>query len=208
MKWIVPLVVTAMPANAESALEWLTTRSAPAIVAEAGTWTTPSGIAYAIDPLTLFGGDNPIADLPQTAATIVGFHPLDVTDRVSLMALIWSDQPVLCGDDVATIGVDTGLAAFVGPSDLPVLENYGAQWETLYAGPYAEQIDAFYPGPILIDLPGASGFPLSGSGWGDGGYPVATLKDAEGRVTALYTQFITAEGEDWLLPSPCADGTS
>ena len=146
--------------------------------------------------------------LPDTPATVLGFYPLDSPGRTGLMALIWSDDPVVCGEDVATIGVDAGLAAFLAPPDLRVLESYRDEWGDLYAGPYAEQIDTSYPGPTLIDLPGASGFPLSGSGWGDGGYPVATLKDASGRVTALYAQFITAEGADWLLPSPCVDSTS
>lgn len=208
MRWLICLVLSAAPASAESALDWLVARSAPAIIGETGTWTTPTGTVLAADPLTLFGTENPIAGLPDTPATVLGFYPLDSPGRTGLMALIWSDDPVVCGEDVATIGVDAGLAAFLAPPDLRVLESYRDEWGDLYAGPYAEQIDTSYPGPTLIDLPGASGFPLSGSGWGDGGYPVATLKDASGRVTALYAQFITAEGADWLLPSPCVDSTS
>ncbi|MDX8351031.1 hypothetical protein [Cognatiyoonia sp. IB215182] len=202
------LLLGAAPASAESALDWLVARSVPVSVGEAGTWVTPSGTVLAADPLTLFGIESPISGLPETTATVLGFYPVDSPGRTALMALIWSDAPVVCGEDVSTIGVDTGLAAFLAPSDVPVLLDYMKEWDTLYAGSYAEQIDTLYPGPMLIDLPGASGFPLSGSGWGDGGYPVATLKDEEGQVTALYTQFITGEDADWLLPTPCEDSTS
>lgn len=208
MRWIAVIALMPGLAQAESALDWLVARSAPALVGEAGFWTTASGTVLAVDPLTLFGAETPIKDLPTTQASVHGFYPLTDPGRTGVMALVWSDAPVVCGEDVATIGVDTGLAAFMSPADIAALHAYEDKWDDLYAGPYAEQIDASYPGPTLIDLPGGSGFPLSGSGWGDGGYPVATLKDASGRVTALYTQFITAEGEDWLLPPPCADSTS
>ncbi len=200
------LVATVSPALADpGAVDWLRGNlNIPTHLHDGGVWEETGGAVLAVDPLTLFGADaGPIA-VPRQPARIVGIRETNGTDpRTAFLVLVWSDAPVVCGEDLATIGVDTGLAAFLAPRDVAALNAYGAAYGgDLYAGPFAADIDKRYPGPYLAQLPDGTAFPLSGSGWGDGGYPVASLQSADGNMVALYAQFIT-DGADWLLPAPC-----
>ena len=176
---------------------------------DGGVWRERGGAVLAVDPLTLYGAeDDPIA-VPRQPARILGIRETNGTDpRTAFLVLLWSDKPVVCGEDLTTIGVDTGLAAFLAPDDVAALDSYGqAYGGDLYAGPYADAIDAAYPGPFLAQLPDGTAFPLSGSAWGDGGYPAASLRAEDGSMVALYAQFIT-DGTGWALPPACPPTTS
>ena len=178
-------------------------------LSEAGTWAATEGALFAADPLTLFGTEGATITVPKEPARLIGLHETEFEGRTAVMALIWSDAAPVCGEDLATIGVDTGLAGFLPPEAVTALdacaEAFGGD---LYQRSYADQIDRLYPGPFLAQLPHGTRFPISGSGWGDGGYPVASLIDADSGMVALYAQFITSEGADWLLPPPCDFPTS
>lgn len=202
------LLAPAMAAAEPGAIAWLRGDAGSDMAArEVGDWHPKGGAVHAIDPLTLLGGEGAPIGVPDRPARVFGLRVTGGDPRTAAMILVWSDAMPVCGADLATIGVDTGLAAFATPQDVAGLRRYEAARPDLYDGPYADQIDTRYPGPFLVDLPQTSGFPLSGSGWGDGGYPVASLIDAGGDMVALYAQFIPA-GEDWRLPPPCADETS
>lgn len=208
------LAAAPLPASVSAdanAIGWLLSGATPdARVIEAGDWAEKGGEVLAIDPLTLFGAQAVPISVPARSARVVGILENDAFDpRVAFLVLVWSDAPVVCGEDLATIGVDTGLAGFAAPADIDALNAYADDHAgDLYDGPYAEQIDTLYPGPFLATLPDGTAFPLSGSGYGDGGYPVASLYDADGAMVALYAQFIT-NGDEWHLPPLCApDNTS
>lgn len=174
---------------------------------DVGTWIAPTGEIATVDPLTLWGAESFLSGMPESQARVVGFRLDDRGPVTAVMALVWSNDPVVCGDDLATIAVDTGLAGFMTPANVAALRKYGAGYdENLYDGSYAEQIDASYPGPFLADIPGAV-FPITSSGYGDGGYPVVSLRNAKGEIVALYAQFITGD-DDWLLPPPCNQNIS
>lgn len=170
----------------------------------AGEWTPEGGLVHATDPLTLWqtGPDAPLLAVPDAPARVIGL--IDRIDgRAAVMALVWSDAPVVCGEDLATIGVDTGLAGFLTPADVVALEAYSDPSLGPYHGSYAAQLDAEAPTvPLIAVLPEGARFPVSGSGWGDGGYPVASLRDAGGGMVALYAQFLSGS-DDWLLPPAC-----
>ena len=168
----------------------------------AGQWVANDGHVFGIDPLTLFGANRAPISVPTTEAAVIGLNQADPDERTAILALVWSDAPFVCGQDAGFIGVDTGLAAFATASEIAALEKYARDHGDLYAGTYAEQIDNLYPGPFLAELPDGTRLPLSGSGWGDGGYPVTALFDADGDMIALFAQFITA-GDDWLTPPTC-----
>ncbi|MBF9044778.1 DUF4241 domain-containing protein [Rhodobacterales bacterium HKCCE4037] len=216
IRFAAALALCATPLAAQDALTWLETGiGLETVRVEAGIWHPVGGAIHATDPLTLWqtGPEAETITVPDTPARVVGLRRDEpygdtVDPRGAVLALIWSDADVLCGEDLATIGVDTGLAGFMTPADVRALDAYAEQHRDLYDGVYADQIDTLYPGPFLTDLPGGIAFPVSGSGWGDGGYPVASLIDADGNMVALYTQFMGAEGEEWLLPPPCTDPIS
>lgn len=189
------------PAAGQDAVTWLRDNiGLPTNLHSIETWHPRGGEIYATDPLTLFQTEGATFTVPDAPARLIGL--LERTQgRAAIMALIWSDAPVACGEDLATISVDTGLASFITPADLEAYRAFGTLLDT-------NQIDGTLPTvPFVVRLPGGAWFPTSGSGWGDGSYPVASLRDADGTMVALYAQFIT-DGQDWLLPPPCATLTS
>lgn len=198
--------LVAGPAAAENALDWLIRQAGNDLRPHlGGSWHPVGGRIFASDPLTLLQTEGATLDVPDGPAALFGLLEPD-QGRAALMALIWSDAPVACGEDLTTIAVDTGLAGFLTPSDVAALRAYSTPDEGTYHGSYAEQLDASVPTvPFIVTLPGAR-FPVSGSGWGDGGYPVARLVDEEGETIALYSQFIPAD-DTWLLPPPCPGAT-
>lgn len=204
------LAALTAPAAAKDALTWLAQGiDMPSDVHHAGTWHPHGGEIFATDPLTLWqtGSDVETLAVPDAPARVVGLLDRE-QGRAAAMALIWSDADVVCGADLSTIGVDTGLAGFMTPADVAALTAYGDPSAGLYHGTYAQQLDAVVPTvPFLAALPDGARFPVSGSGWGDGGYPVASLFDANGDMVALYVHFMGG-GETWLLPDPCAAASS
>ncbi|MEX3015681.1 DUF4241 domain-containing protein [Gymnodinialimonas hymeniacidonis] len=201
-----PLAVLAAvcgPAQAQDATNWLRQGiGMPTDLHVSDMWRPRGGEIYATDPLTLWQTEGATLSVPDAPARLIGLLERD-QGRAALMALIWSNADVVCGEDLSTIGVDTGLAGFVTPANVRALDAYAASEGDLYAGTYAEQLDDPIPTiPFIARLPSGATFPVSGSGWGDGGYPVASLYDAQGNMVALYAHFIPS-GDEWLLPPPC-----
>src|SRR5690606_11298646 len=104
-------------------------------------------------------------------------------------------------------GVDTGPAAFL---DRPAAAALEADSQAL--GPGRDIYNDWFHGlsgethvvKEMVPLPSGTRFPMMSSGWGDGGYPVASLSDAEGRMVAIYVDFMGMNEEgDWLLPPEC-----
>jgi len=205
-------VLLALPFAAAAepdARTWFTENlSIPTRAETSGAWHPMGGRLHATDPLTLWGVDGPPLPVPdQTAEMFILYATESGEDSVGLFALIWSNAPVACGEDLGSVPVDTGLAGFLTPDDVTALERYGQRYgDNLYDGPYAEQIEKNWSGPFLAELPGGTHFPITSSGWGDGFYPVFGLLDQDGEMIALYMQFIT-DGQEWLVPPVC-DGAS
>ena len=213
------VLAMASPAMGEDALHWIETGTALEMrEVAAGHWHPVGGRIHATDPVTRFQAGPDIATLsvPDAPARVMGFNTdlvlggHQMGNRTAFLALVWSDAPVACGEQLWTMAVDTGLAGFMTPQNVVDLYDYEDFYGELYVSvvPSAlqRQIDAAYPGPIVTDVPRRDlRFPISGAGWGDGAYPVVGLYDAGGAMVALYVQFIPAEDEDWLLPPPCVD---
>ncbi len=118
MRSALPAIAAALlacgPVAAQDAITWLqegvglSTR-----VMSAGSWTPAGGWVYATDPLTLWqtGPAATLIAVPAAPARVIGLIDREY-GRSTLMALVWSDAPVVCGEDLGTIGVDTGLAGF------------------------------------------------------------------------------------------------
>ncbi len=201
-------LLAAAPSQAQDAVNWLRRGiDMPSDLHISNMWHPRGGQLYATDPLTLWQTEGETLRVPDAPARLIGLLERE-QGRTAAMALIWSEADVVCGEDLSTVGVDTGLAGFLTPANVAALEAYSDPSQGPYHGTYAEQLDATIPTiPFIVELPSGATFPVSGSGWGDGGYPVASLYDADGNMVALYAQFMGGT-EDWLLPAPCADPTS
>ena len=161
-----------------------------------------------VDPLTYGPGlDWPFVPVPAGAARfIVALEPDD--SRVSKALLVFSDAEVSCGHDETSVGVDSGLAAFLDqPRAKALLDASDAlgDGKDIYNDWFSTlPINAK---PVVSDMaPLLSGvtFPMMSSGWGDGGYPVASLRDKDGAMVALYVDFMGKDDDaNWLLPPEC-----
>lgn len=169
-------------------------------LAEGGLIVADALIADGFDQYTV------ISAPAGPARLVVAFDPAE-DGRPSKAMLVFSAAPVVCGHDVATVGIDTGLAGFFDRPTLVAMTRDAAA-----LGPGKDLYNDWFHGLIgqtpvvagLVALPSGGAVPMVSSGWGDGGYPVATLNGAGGEVLAVYVDFMgrNADG-DWLLPAPC-----
>ncbi len=209
-------LVLALPAAAETAprdngaVAWLRDHTGHALdMQEVGPVTLAPGGVIVADPLTYSASyDWPFLSTPEGPAQfIVALEA--ASGRVSKAMLVFSDAPVFCGHDEATVAVDTGLAAFL---DRPAAA--ALHMDSLALGPGKDIYNDWFDALIgethvvkeMVPLPSGIRFPMMSSGWGDGGYPVASLADAEGRMVALYADFMGMnEDGEWLLPPECPE---
>ncbi|MCL4065599.1 DUF4241 domain-containing protein [Pseudomonas sp. GX19020] len=214
-----PLALQQPPGAAMSAAEvaqtgslgWMQAQSDFALeFRDVGQITLAPGGVIAVDPLTW----SQAADLPWIEVPAGTARFLLALDRdeasVSKALLVFSDAAPTCGDDVATILVDTGLAGFFDRSMAAAVTRSAGilgPEKDLYNGWFDTMIGEVWVVGHILPLPDNTLIPIASSGWGDGGYPVARLRSATGETVALYADFMgkNAEG-DWLLPPDC--GTS
>ena len=166
----------------------------------------PGGVIV-VDPLTYGAGlDWPFIPTPSGRAAFMVARDAEY-GRVSKAVLLFADGVVVCGHDEATVGVDTGLAAFLDAPRAAALvtdgEAFGAN-ANMYDDWFADLIDDRPVVADLVPLPSGTAIPMMSSGWGDGGYPVASLRDKDGAMIALYVDFMGRDDEgNWLLPPEC-----
>ena len=185
-----------------SATDWiLRNTNATLEVTVAGPLPTPEGKACIIDPLVFAQG--PVwVNIPKEGGEVTVFHDTQ-HGRNSKLALIFPGGPVAGGADVATCGVDAGMASIFTPA------THDAMATILNSKPDMTASDAYFldfDDPLggermIVPLPDGTPIPYIHSGWGDGGYPVFTLTDASGQVVALYTDFMGKDKNGtWLTP--------
>ncbi len=188
-------------------LEWMRGQSDfPLEFRDAGQITIAPGGIVAADPLT-WSEEWKLPEIESPAGEARFIVALDAGEgRVSKAMLVFSDAPPVCGDDVATIPVDTGLASFLDPV---MRTGLNRSYEMLGPGDlYSSWFEALI-GEVwvvgdILPLPDKTLIPMTSTGWGDGGYPVARLKSASGEVVALYADFMGRdEAGEWLLPKAC-----
>ncbi|WP_112309282.1 DUF4241 domain-containing protein [Pseudogemmobacter bohemicus] len=193
--------------SAIGSLAWLRGQSDfPLEFRDAGRITIAPGGIVAADPLTWSDDwDLPEIGTPTGEARFI-LALDDGQGRVSQAMLIFSDAAPVCGDDVATIPVDTGLASFLDPVMREALNRSYEMIdpEDLYSGWFEDLIGETWVVGHILPLPDKTLIPMTSTGWGDGGYPVARLKSASGEVVALYADFMGKnDAGDWLLPNAC-----
>ncbi|MEM9344094.1 MAG: DUF4241 domain-containing protein [Pseudomonadota bacterium] len=186
------------------AVDWIIAAcAAPLMAHEVGTLDTSSGQLAMIDPLVFWVSFEESAfKVPKTGGRIVVLE--DTRARLnSKMVIVFADGDVEGGADVATLLVDAGMGS------LFTRDTYDAMkaWvEGLEYDPYTtlfEEHDNVPPGGErkIVPLPDGTPVPYVHTGYGDGGYPVFTLTDAEGAVVAAYADFMGCdEAGKWLAP--------
>lgn len=203
-----PATGQAQPLDDIGALAWVRSMTGfPLEMRAIGEVTIAPGGVIAADPLTFFSAAAWPA-IPAPAGPAQFIVALDAeTGRVSKALLVFSAAPVACGRDETTLGVDTGLAAFLDQPTADALANLAQA-----VSPDRNIYDNWFHGLLgstgvladLVPLPSGELVPMTSSGWGDGGYPVASLSDAKGRMVALYADFMGInEDGGWLLPEDC-----
>ncbi|TXI01558.1 MAG: DUF4241 domain-containing protein, partial [Pseudorhodobacter sp.] len=177
---IAALMLCGGPAQAEDAVAWLAGRSDVAVtMQEVATLDMAEGGVIVADALIADGFDRytVIATPSGPARLVVAFDPAE-DGRPSKAMLVFSDAPVLCGQDVATVGIDTGLAGFFDRPTLVAMARDAAALgpgKDLYNDWFAALIGKTPVVAGLVPLPSGGAVPMVSSGWGDGGYPVAVL---------------------------------
>ena len=99
-----------------AARDWILTETQAKLeITEAGSLPTPDGKVTFLDPLAFFQSPTWI-DVPRSEGAVVVFHDVD-EGRNSKLAIVFSDSPVTGGADVATCGVDAGMASIFHAAD-------------------------------------------------------------------------------------------
>lgn len=197
---LVPLAAEADP----GAVDWIIANTQhPLTAAQIGSYD-PDGPIIGVDSLTYEPSYAwPYADIPDGPARFYAFFD-DDTGRVSKAALVFSDAEPSCGEDVATMPVDTGTGAFLDRKAAKSLDKIALETGDLYGHFMAPQIGDAHAFAKFLTLPDGHVFPAFQTGWGDGGYPVASLHTSDGAMVAIYSDFMGKDDDgNWLLPTPC-----
>ncbi|WP_374637479.1 hypothetical protein [Paracoccus sp. (in: a-proteobacteria)] len=165
-----------------------------------------SGVV-ALDPLTGMATP-PAPGLPATKAQvyIVMAHQDGFDDAAAIVLSLSRAAPV-CGASLGVVGVDTGLVALANLTDVKMLDAYGRILDSTGSDTFTAletQLPMEQPASF-VTLPDGTRFPVSRSGYGDGGYEFFRLNDAQARPVALYVDFIGDHKGEWIDPPPCAN---
>lgn len=198
-------VLVPLAANAEpGAVEWIMANTEQPL-----RWThvggyDPDGPIIGVDSLTYEPSYPwPYVDVPDGRAQFYAFFD-DESGRVSKAAIVFSDAEPSCGEDVATMPVDTGTGSFLDRKAANALDKIAMETGDLYGYFMAPQVGDAHAFAKFLKLPDGHVFPAFQTGWGDGGYPVASLHASNGAMVAIYADFMGKDDDgNWLLPVPC-----
>ena len=197
-------------AEGEDVINWLVGQSGgPREVQRIARFTPDGPEILGADPLTYDPGyPFPFIPVPPGPADVIALsEPQE--GRIALAALIFADGPPACGAESGAIWVDSGTASFLTPATAAKLDamrkDYDQRKLNLYDDYFADPAQmGEHVFARMLTLPDGTAFPGFSSGWGDGGYPVVTLYDAQGQMLALYADFIGNDQlEEYILPPPC-----
>lgn len=208
-----PVTIAASSAAAANtrpaALDWLIAASddPDRSVVDLGEYVLDGTGVVALDPLTGFA-TQPVSQLPTgPARTYVIMAREDGYDYAAALVLVLANGKPVCGSPQGVFGVDTGLAALINHSDAAKLEAYARTLE-LTGSDLFTALETQLPieeNASTVTLPDGSRLPISRSGFGDGGFGLFRLHDAQGVTVALYTDFIGDRKGEWIAPQPCAN---
>ena len=186
-----------------TAREWIDAKTETDFeVTEVGAFSTAEGLVCMIDPL-VFGQPPNFVQVPNENGRIVVFFDSKEW-RNSKLALIFSEETVAGGDDVGVCMVDAGMASIFTPATHQAMTKFvdsGGDYFNVYDEYFMEFDESNGAERKIVPLPDGTPVPYIQSGWGDGRYPVFTLKDVNGQVIAIYTDFLGKdESGAWLTP--------
>lgn len=205
-------------------------RPATLTVHDLGVLRVPSGRLEASDPFVSLGEGHvveiPPGDYPVrvTMADISGIRDV-IHHREAYLSVVLADgdaavvQPASrAGEELPdggywAIGVDAGLVGFADAEAVRPSMPPGDWYEEVFAcdGDQSwldqlESAETLRPGWANIVMPLATAGEnviLTGSGWGDGQYPVVQTLDADGRLLAVHIDLLVVGDEAYdESPSP------
>jgi hypothetical protein len=189
----------------------------PVRVVALGAVDLPSGRVVLADPFIVSDRDKPLTLSFPPGRYPVELAVADAGEsgqRVALARLKLSDAPTvkwsmalaegqdlasLKGDEIFGFGVDSGTGGFIDPqvlswisktyppSRFEAYETLTDDWQT--RGEAAAEPLGIPYGFALIETVGPGGMAMFSSGWGDGHYASWIGYDAEGKPTAIVTDF-------------------
>lgn len=200
-------LTNAAAAEDNPSIAWIKDRAdAPLTVQEVGTFNVRGTALIAVDSLTFQSSYSwPWFDVPEGPARVVVFDDDDLA-ALSKAAILFSESPPVCGNEVGVMPVDTGTGAFLDRQTAKALDDLSAAMGTecnLYDCLMAEQVPESQFAQ-MIKLPDGTSYPAFSTGFGDGAYPVYLLRDADGVPTAAFVDFLgVAPTFDWMTPPTC-----
>ena len=100
--------------------------------------------------------------------------------------------------------VDAGMASIFTPATHQAMTEFvdsGGDYFNAYDEYFMDFDESNGVERKIVPLPDWTPIPYIKSGWGDGVYPVFTLKDVNGQVVAIYADFLGKdESGAWLTP--------
>lgn len=203
-------LLTTCPAWADTlpgSVKWLIERSSdPTRIAKnLGPYPVDGEGIVALDPLTLTTSSG-TPDITAPQAQVYSVLVEDYGLIPAAMVLVFNDALPVCGQAYGVVGVDTGLTAFTTANHYRKLLDFS---DGLEAG--EDLFTALEPQlPMegyanFVKLPNGTRFPVSRSGYGDGGYSLFLLKDDAGAPVAAYLDFVGDRNGEWIDPPPCAN---
>ncbi len=149
-----------------------------------GTWSLDHPIVAPADFFVLPDVETAGLSVPHQTP-FVATRRSPQTGATDVLALIFSDAPVTCAEEVGTFLLDTSFAAFLTTSDALALATYGAHLAETGEDPANITGDPVGPAAAtLFELSDEVRFPIAWVGF-EGDFPLYAFYDAAGEITAL-----------------------
>lgn len=156
-------------------------------------WDMSEPSVIVTDPASANDAKGRLIDTPETTAWLVGMLDHQGDDRLSGMALVWSDGLIDRVVALPSIVSKSGIVGFQTGRDFALMQNAPADD---VAALVSAQLDMVAPGPVLVRLPAGIEFPVGDSALPDRCFEVSALYKDDDALVALVVLFKSYSRDD------------